>query len=256
MNSGEKAPVGGADRFCTTRWSVILLSARSQEPGSQAALAELCKTYWYPIYAFVRRRGYDPDKAQDLTQGFFLHLLDRKAVRQVNPVKGKFRSFLAASLQNYLSDEADRRRCLKRGGNVEFIAIDSEFAEHRYRLEAKDTLSAGKVFDARWAMTLLNQVTTRVASEYAVERKAATFEALKPFLAPLDGKVSPSYEEAAKALGIGEGSVKTLIYRLRKRFSALLREEVGRTVSDPRDIDEELHSLCEAIIATEGQWVP
>ena len=163
---------------------------------------------------------------------------------------------MAASLQNYLSDEADRGRCLKRGGNVEFIAIDSQFAEYRYRLEAPDSLTADKIFDARWAMTLLNQVSTRVATEYSAEGKAATFEALKPFLAPLDGKVSLSYEQAAKALGIGYGSVKTLIYRLRKRYSALLREEVSRTVSDSRDIDEELHALCEAIIATEGQWVP
>ena len=119
---------------------------------------------------------------------------------------------MAASLQNYLSDEADRGRCLKRGGNVEFIAIDSQFAEYRYRLEAPDSLTA-----ARWAMTLLNHVSAKVAAEYAAQGKAATFKALKAFLAPLDGKVSLSYEQAAKALGIGEGSVKSLIYRLRKR---------------------------------------
>jgi RNA polymerase sigma factor (sigma-70 family) len=256
LNTDCEAPAGGANRFCTTHWSVVLLSAQSQEPGSQAALAELCRIYWYPIYAFVRRRGYDADKAQDLTQGFFLHLLDHKTVRQVSPLKGKFRSFLAASLQNYLSDEADRMRRLKRGGNIEFIAIDSQFAECRYRLEASDSLTADKIFDARWAMTLLNEVSTRVATEYAAQGKASTFETLKPFLAPFYGKVSLSYEQAANALGISVGSVKTLIYRLRQRYSALLREEVSRTVSDPREIDEELHALCEAIIATEGQWGP
>ena len=256
MNTGYKAPAGGADKFCTTRWSVVLLSAQSQEPGSQAALAELCKTYWYPIYAFVRRRGHDVDKAQDLTQGFFLHLLDHKAVRQVSPVKGKFRSFLAASLQNYLSDEADRVRCAKRGGNVEFIAIDSESAEWHYRLEASDSLTADKIFDARWAITLLREVLTRLAKEYADQGKASTFETLKPFLAPFDGNGSLSYEQVANALRVSVGLVKTLIHRMRKRYSVLLREEVGRTVSDPGKIDEELHALCEAIIATEGQLGP
>jgi RNA polymerase sigma factor (sigma-70 family) len=253
MNTGYKAPAGGADKFCTTRWSVVLLSAQSQAPGSQAALAELCRIYWYPIYAFVRRRGHDADNAQDLTQGFFLHLLDHKTVRQVNPIKGKFRSFLAASLQNYVSDEADRARCIKRGGNVEFIAIDSEFAECRYRLEAPDSLTADKIFDARWAMTLLAEVLGRVAKEYAAQGKASTFAILKPFVAPFDNDVSLSYEQAANALGISVGSVKTLIYRLRKRYTGLLREEVSRTVSDPGEIDEEIHALCEAIIATEGR---
>ncbi len=112
----------------------MLLSAQSQAPGSQAALAELCRIYWYPIYSFVRRRGFSPEDAQDLTQGFFLHLLDHKALSRVSPVKGKFRSFLLASLQNYLSDEADRARCLKRGGKLEFVPLDMEFAEDRYRL--------------------------------------------------------------------------------------------------------------------------
>jgi RNA polymerase sigma-70 factor (ECF subfamily) len=247
---------GGAEKFCTTRWSVVLLSAQSQAPGSQAALAELCRTYWYPIYAFVRRRGYDPDKAQDLTQGFFLHLLDHKAVRQVSPVKGKFRSFLAVSLQNYLVDEADRARCIKRGGNIEFVALDSEFAERRYRLEAPDSLTADKIFDARWAIILLEKVLTRLGKEYAAQGKASTFETLKPFLTPLDSKVSLSYEQAANALRVSVGSVKTLICRLRKRCTFLLREEVSRTVSDPREIDDELHALYEAIIATEGQRDP
>ena len=200
MNTGYKTPAGGDDKFCTTRWSVVLLSAQSQIAGSQAALAELCRIYWYPIYAFVRRRGHDADKAQDLTQGFFLHLLDHKAVRQVSPVKGKFRSFLAASLQNYLSDESDRVRCAKRGGNVEFIAIDSESAEWHYRLEASDSLTADKIFDARWAITLLDEVLTRVANEYADQGKASTFAILKPFVAPFDGNVSLSYEQVANAL--------------------------------------------------------
>jgi RNA polymerase sigma factor (sigma-70 family) len=255
MNTGQKSPANGDYKFCTTQWSVVLLSAQSHALGSQAALAELCRIYWYPIYAFVRSRGHDADKAQDLTQGFFLHLLDHKAVRQVSRVKGKFRSFLAASLQNYLSDEADRVRCIKRGGNVKFVALDSEFAECRYRLDAADFLTADKMFDARWAITLLDEVLTRLGKEYATQGRASTFETLKPFLVPFDSKVSLSYEQAANALRVSVGSVKTLIHRLRKRYTYLLREEVSRTVSE-EEIDEEIHALCEAIIATEGRLDP
>ena len=134
MNPDHQLPEDAAGRFHTTHWSAVLLSAQSQAPGSQSALAELCRIYWYPIYAFVRRRGHDVDEAQDLTQGFFLHLLDHKALRQVSPVKGKFRSFLVASLENYLLDEADHSRRLKRGGNIEFVSLDTNFAENRYGL--------------------------------------------------------------------------------------------------------------------------
>src|SRR5258705_662087 len=124
-----------ADEFRPTRWSVVLLSAQSEAPGSRAAVAALCGLYWYPLYAFIRRRGYNPEDAQDLTQGFFLHLFDHKALTEVDPLKGKFRSFLLASLQNYLSKELDRTRCLKRGGKTEFVPLDAKNAEDRYRLE-------------------------------------------------------------------------------------------------------------------------
>jgi hypothetical protein len=131
--------------FRPTRWSVVLLSAQSKAPGSQAALAALCRLYWYPLYALVRRRGYNPEDAKDLTQGFFLHLLDHKALAQVDPHKGKFRSFLLASIQNYLSKEVDRARCLKRGGKTEFIPLDAKSAEDRYRFEPADYLTAEKI---------------------------------------------------------------------------------------------------------------
>ncbi len=255
MNTDHKSPADGVDRFCTTRWSAVLLSAQSEIPGSQAALAELCRIYWYPIYAFVRRRGYGPDDAEDLTQGFFLHLLNHKALRQVSPVKGKFRSFLAASVQNYLLDEADHARCLKRGGNIEFIPLDTKFAEHHYQLEAPDLSTSDKIFDARWAMTLLDEAMTRLGQEYATHGKTSIFETLRPFLDPINSKASLSYEQSATALRVTVGSVKTLIHRLRKQYTRLLREEVGRTVADPAEIDEEIHALCEALIATEGRLV-
>ena len=242
-----------AAEFRPTRWSVVLLSAQTNAPGSQAALAALCRLYWYPLYAFVRRRGYNPDDAQDLTQGFFLHLLDHKALAQVDPLKGKFRSFLLASIQNYLSKQLDRARCLKRGGKTEFVPLDTKNAEDRYQLEAADHLSAEKIFDARWALTLLDEAMSLLSVEYARQEKMATFETLKPFLNPLDSEAQPSYEQVAGQLGVGVGAVKMLIHRLRKRYTTLLRAEVARTVSDPEEIDEELRALCDALIASEGR---
>ena len=242
-----------AAEFRPTRWSVVLLSAQSDAPGSQAALAAVCRLYWYPLYAFVRRRGYNPEDAQDLTQGFFLHLLDHKALAQVDPLKGKFRSFLLASIQNYLSKQVDRARCLKRGGKTEFVPLDAKNAEDRYQLEAADHLTAEKIFDARWALTLLDEAMSLLSAEYAGQGKLATLEALKPFLRPINSEEMPSYERAAGRLGIGVGAVKMLIHRLRTRYTALLRAEVTRTVSDPGEIDEELSALCDALIAAEGR---
>ena len=254
MKTDHQSPADAAGRFRTTRWSAVLLSAQSQAPGSQAALAELCRIYWSPIYVFVRRRGHDADDAQDLTQGFFLHLLDHKALRQVSPFKGKFRSFLAASLQNYLLDEADHARRLKRGGNIEFVPFDAECVE--YRLGELDFLTADKIFDARWAITVLDEAMTRLGQQYAAQDKTSTFETLKPFLDPINSKASLSYEQVANALQVSVGSAKTLIHRLRKQYTCLLREEVGRTVSDPGEVDGEIHALCDALIATEGRLGP
>jgi len=234
----------------------VLLSAQSQAPGSQAALAELCRIYWYPIYSFVRRRGSSPEDAQDLTQGFFLHLLDHKALRQVSPVKGKFRSFLLASLQNYLFDETDRARCLKRGGNLEFVPLEMRFAKDRYQLAPLDFLTADKVFDARWAMILMDEAMDRLRKEYSGQGKIYMFETLKPFIDPINSKAALSYAEVADMLQVPVGSVKKLIFRLRKRYASLLREEVARTVSDSGEVDEEIHSLCEALIVTEGRLGP
>jgi RNA polymerase sigma factor (sigma-70 family) len=249
----DHSSLADAAEFRPTRWSVVLLSAQSKAPGSQAALTALCRLYWYPLYAFVRRRGYNPEDAQDLTQGFFLHLLDHKALAQVDPLKGKFRSFLLASIQNYLSKQVDRARCLKRGGKTEFIPLDTKNAEDRYLLEPADYLTAEKIFDARWALTLLDEAMSLLSVEYAGQGKMATFKALKPFLRPIDNEALAPYEQVAGQLGVGVSAVKTLIHRLRKRYTALLRAEVARTVSDPGEIDEEVHALCDALIAAEGR---
>jgi RNA polymerase sigma factor (sigma-70 family) len=233
-----------------------LLSAKTQVPGFQAALGELYRIYWYPLYAYVRRRGYGPEEAQDLTQGFFLHLLEHKTLGRADPLKGKFRSFLLGSLQNYLSTEAERARCLKRGGGVEFLPLDLQNAEKRYNLEAVDALTPEKVFAARWALALLGEAMNRLHQEYAAPEKAATLEVLKTFLDIHNSKAAPSYEEAAASLEVSVGAVKTLIHRLRKQYAALVREEIERTVSDPQQIDAEIHELCEALVAAEGWVVP
>jgi DNA-directed RNA polymerase specialized sigma24 family protein len=169
-------------RFHTTRWTAVSLSAQSQAPGYQAALGELYRIYWYPLYAYIRRRGHIPEEAQDLTQGFFLHLLEHKTLARVDPLKGKFRSFLLGSLQNYLSTEADRARCLKRGGQVEFLPLEMQAAEDRYCLEPTDQLSAEKIFEGRWAVTLLEHALTVLSRQYAVRHKEAVFETLKSFI--------------------------------------------------------------------------
>jgi DNA-directed RNA polymerase specialized sigma24 family protein len=205
---------------------VVLLSAQSQAPGCKEAFAELCRLYWYPLYGFIRHRGYSPEDAQDLAQGFILHLIERKTLSRVDRSKGKFRSFLLASLQNYLSNEAQRARCVKRGGKAEIIYLDIEGAEDRYGIEPVEALTPGKT---------------------------TTFE---EFLDPINSKELPTYEDVADRLKISVGSVKTLIHRLRKQYTAFVREEIGRTISDSADVDAELHELCEALIAAEGRIMP
>ena len=248
--------VEGAASFHTTRWTIVMRAAQSQAPGGESALAQLCRTYWYTLYIFARRRGYSPEDAQDLTQGFFLHLLEHRALAGVDRLKGKFRSFLLASFQNHLSDQADHARRIKRGGGREFVQLDAEEAEQRYRLEPVEYLTAEKLFDARWAITLLAETLNRVRQEYANEGKTSIFEALRVFLDPANTTAPPSYDEVADQLQVSTGAVKTLIHRLRKRYTALLREEVGRTVSDPAEVDDEIHALCESLIASEGRLGP
>ena len=232
----------------------MLLSAQSQAPGFQAALGELCRVYWYPLYAYVRRWGRTPEEAQDLTQGFFLHLLEHKTLARVDPLKGKFRSFLLGSLQNHLSTEADRARSLKRGGKVEFVPLEMQAAEDRYLHEPADQLSAEKIFEARWALIVLEHALTVLGRQYAVRGKEAVFETLKNFVGIGASGPEASYEAAGQRLGVGVGTVKTLIHRLRKQYMEVVREEVGRTVSDPAEIEEELRALCDALIASEGRF--
>jgi RNA polymerase sigma factor (sigma-70 family) len=253
VNQEHGSTPGDPAQFRTTRWSAILIAAESQMPGSQEALSALCRDYWYPLYAFARRRGYPPYDAQDLTQGFFLSILKRHALKQVDPARGKFRSFLLGSFQNFLADESDRARALKRGGDREFLFLDAEEAESRYELEQTDQLTAEKIFDARWAMALLTRASKRLQEECAIAGESARFEILRPFVGVEFGSSPPTYEEVARALGVSLGAAKTTIHRFRKQYLALLRQEVSRTVSDPTEIDEEIRALCEALAVAEGR---
>jgi DNA-directed RNA polymerase specialized sigma24 family protein len=255
VNHTHSPPPEGVANFQPTHWTLVLAAAQSRAPGASSALARLCQLYWYPLYAFARRRGHAPEDAQDLTQGFFLQLLEHRLLAAADQRKGKFRSFLLAAFQHYLSDQADRARCLKRGGRYEFISLDLENAEDRYQREPAGTdLTAEQLFDARWAIVLLGRAKTLLGQEYEVQGRAAIFEALKPFLE--GGAPTPSYEAAADALGMGLATTKTLIHRLRKRYTAILRQEIARTVSDPGEVDAEIHALCEALIASEGRLEP
>jgi RNA polymerase sigma-70 factor (ECF subfamily) len=240
-------------QFRTTRWSAIFVAAESQMPGSQEALTALCRDYWYPIYAFARRAGQAPPDAQDLTQGFFLSLLQRRALKRVDPSRGKFRSFLLASFKNYLSDELDRARAIKRGGDREFVFLDAADAESRYQYEPADQLTPEKIYDARWAITLLTRAVDRLREECIASGETSRFEVLRPFVGAEIGQAPPTYEEVAKTLGISLGAAKTWVHRFRKRYTALLREEVWRTVSDPNEIDDEIRALCDALVSAEGR---
>jgi len=242
--------------FHTTRWSLVISAGNGAGAKNQEALAELCKHYWYPLYAFARRSGYNAHDSQDLTQSFFQHLFEQNALNRAAPARGRFRTFLLASFHNHISHSREKARAVKRGGGHQLLSLNTEAAEDRYRQEPADYLTAEKIFEARWAITVLAKAMRSLEEEYAAQGKIATFEALKCFLDPIHVKTTPSYERASDALRVGLGAVKTLIHRLRKRYAALLREEVRRTLADPTEIDEELRALCEALIASEGRLDP
>jgi len=226
--------------FATTHWSVILTAAKDEKPEAAAALAALCRTYWYPLYAFVRRQGFGPEEAQDLTQEFFARLLARKSLAEVAPHKGKFRSFLLVALRHFLSDERDRASAAKRGGGAKVLSLDADEAEGRYKLEPIERLDAEKIYEHRWAMTLLSQAWTRLREECAGQGKLAQFERLAEFVA---GEAEVTCVAAASELGLTESAMRSAVHRLRERYRALIREEIALTVSAPNEVDEELRCL-------------
>lgn len=231
---------GGAS-FATTHWSVVAQSALTNAPEAENALAKLCETYWPPIYSFIRRRGYSPSDAQDLTQSFFAFFLRTKAYARVDRLHGKFRSFLLASVKNFLSDNWDRDRALKRGGNHEFVVFDPQTAEATYDGSSGGDATAESLFDVRWAKTLTSGALNSLRQELHSEGKTEIFEHLKSFL--IGGSIILSYDEASTLTGLPEATVKTHVHRLRLRYREIVRREVARTVSAPHEIDEELRYL-------------
>jgi RNA polymerase sigma factor (sigma-70 family) len=235
-------PPSDAAGFAATRWTLVLAAADGNvSPRARAAMEELCRLYWYPLYAYVRRRGHEAHEAEDLTQEFFLRLLAKKSLADVDRQKGKFRAFLLAALKHFLANEWDRRHAQKRGGREVVISLDALGAESRYQLEPAHELTAEKLFERQWAIAVLDQVLARLQTELAAEGKQAMFDGLKPFLAA--GRQAGGYAEAAARLGMTEGAVKTAVHRLRRRYRQLLREEIAQIVAEPEEIDEEIRYL-------------
>ncbi len=230
--------------FPATRWSLVAAAKGGASPESRRALAELCQTYWYPLYAYVRRRGFPHEAAQDLTQEFFARLLEKGGFESVDPARGRFRSFLLAACNHFLANEHDRATALKRGGCRPALPLEFDDAEGRYRREPAHDLTPERLFDRRWALALLEAVLGRLRREYEAAGKGRLFELLQGHLT---GDAGRPYAEAAAELGVSEGSVKVAAHRLRGRYRDLLRDEIGQTLADPAEVDDEIRALFAAL---------
>lgn len=231
--------------FRATHWSVVLTAGDTQSPESARALETLCRAYWYPLYAFVRRRGYDAHEAEDLTQAFFTYLLQKKAFGKIDQTKGKFRSFLLASLNNFLNNEWDKSQRLKRGGGLNVFSFDGVPADERYRLEPIHGESPEKLFERRWAEVVLERVIDRLRKESENAGQLARFEVLSPFL--MSSSKATSYQSAAERLGLSVNAVTAAVHRMRLRFRELFRGEIANTVPSPEDVQDEIRSLLSAL---------
>jgi RNA polymerase sigma-70 factor (ECF subfamily) len=244
-NRSDRCLAKQSARFRTTRRSVILAARGGAAAEVRDALASLCRSYWYPLYAFIRRRGHDHSAAEDLVQGFFARLLEKRDLEAVDRGKGRFRSFLLASCSHYLSNRADRDRTLKRGGRRVLIAIDRLDGEARYALEPSHGLTAERLFERQWAVTVLECVLGRLKDELTAAGKSSLFEALGPALLGEGGRVP--YATVAAQLGLTEEAARAAATRLRRRYRPLLREEVAGTLDGPAKVDEEIRELFVAL---------
>lgn len=240
-SKGSNGTLDPGATFATTQWTRVLLARDPNSAEGQDALAGLCREYWYPLYAYVRRTGQSAEDTQDLVQEFFSRLLEKEWLRQADPARGKFRSFLLGAMKHFLANEWDKARAAKRGGRLQIISLDQESAETRYRAEPSHTDTPDKIFERRWAMMLLEKVLGRLRNEHASEQKRRLFEELKNCLA--GSRESLPYAEIGTRLGLSEGAVKVAVSRFRQRYRELLRDEIGQTVSEPAQIDEELQHL-------------
>lgn len=229
------------DVFATTHWTVVLAAGKRSTPEAQAALEQLCQTYWFPLYAYVRRRGYAKADAEDLTQAFFTKLLEKNYLARLESERGKFRAWLLASLKHFLANEWDKAQAQKRGGGDTHLSLDRQTADTKFQVAAQSEPSPDKAFDREWALALLARVIERLQQECAAEGKGKLFEQLKVFL--MAGKSESAQAEVAKSLGMEEGAVRVAVHRLRKRYRQLLRDEIANTLSDAAMVDEEMRAL-------------
>lgn len=231
--------------FSTTRWSQVLAARDGSDTAARDALETLCQTYWHPLYAFVRRQGYDPDAARDLVQAYFAELLEKHFLGAVDPARGRFRSFLLGSLKHFLSHERDRERALKRGGNARILSLDEGTDAPGLELPASDQLTPEEAFERQWAWTVLERALARVRKAARESQGQAQLEVLEPHLTGDAGRTP--YSEVAEQLGLSEGAVRAAVLRLRKRFGRALRAEIAQTVADSADVDDEVRRLLTVV---------
>ncbi len=232
--------------FATTSWSTVLAAREASTIESREALEALCRTYWYPLYAFVRRQGFDAEEARDLTQGYFAQLLEKGYLDDYDPKRGRFRIFLQASVKNFLSKERAKERSWKRGGRADIVSLDDDQIEGRYRVEPADRLTPEQLYERRWALTVLEEARGRLRQERIDAGRELEFNKLEGFLTGQQG-AQARYKEIAAELATTEDAVKTALHRLRRRFGELLRDVIGTTVSSRDEIDDELKHLLTVI---------
>lgn len=238
-------PAANGGIFVTTHWTVVLAAGRVGSPQANVALEELCRTYWYPLYAYVRRHGHSREDAEDLTQGFFARLLEKNYLEGISSDGGKFRSFLLVALKRFLANEWDRANRQKRGGGAPPLSLDWQEAEERYQITPANNLSPDKLFDRAWATVVLERVIMRLRDEHHGEGKGDLYERLKQFL--MMGKAEVPYAKAAADLKMSEGAVRVTVHRMRKRYRELLREEITQTLASPGQAEEEMQALFSAL---------
>ncbi len=242
-NSIGKPQPGGV--FVTTHWSMVLNARNGDSAQADEAMSRLCRAYWYPLYAYVRRQGYPPDQAQDLTQEFFARLLARNYLRSIDRQKGKFRWFLLTAMEHFLAKEWRDAHRLKRGGGQIILSLDDKDAEDRYKYEPAEPMTAQRIYERRWALTLLEQAMAKLREEFAANGKAEVFDALQVFLSGERADVTQA--QAGSGLSMSEGAVSVAVHRMRKRYAELLRAEIANTVSSPEEVEEELRHLLAVV---------
>lgn len=232
-------------RFATTRWSVVLAARDGSEAEARDALEELCRSYWYPLYTYIRSRGHAPEEAADLTQGFFAELLEKDLLQAIDRDKGRFRSFLLGALKFYISHERDKTRTLKRGGGTRVLSLDADAAENRYRHEPTEDLTPEQVFERRWGLTVMERAMERLeAASLGADVGGERFARLKPFLTGSESELP--YRDVAEELGTTEGAVKSAVHRMRQSYGRLLREEIANTAA-PDEVDDEVRHLLAVV---------